>query len=80
MKLTADVYVTTSKLAALKHCFDAEIQSMQTPRSTVAVHTTKDTIHFAVAAKDSTALRATLHTITKLLTVFEKATEDNNEQ
>jgi tRNA threonylcarbamoyladenosine modification (KEOPS) complex Pcc1 subunit len=80
MKLIADVYVTTPKLAALKRCFDAEIQSMQTLRSTVAVHTTNDTIHFAVAAKDSTALRATLNTITKLLTVFEKAAGDNNEQ
>ena len=80
MKLTAEVYVTTPQLAALKHCFDAEIQSMQTERSTVVVHTTKETMHFAVAAKDSTALRATLNTITKLLTVFEKAAEDNNEQ
>lgn len=80
MKLTADVYVTTSKLAALKSCFDSELQSMQTLRSTVAVHASKETIHFAVAAKDSTALRATLNTITKLLTVFEKATEENNEQ
>ena len=81
MKLTADIYVTatTVQLQALKSCFEAEKEAMQTPRSSVAIHSTKDTIHFAVTSKDSTALRATLNTITKLVTVFEKAVEEKNE-
>ncbi len=77
MKLTADIYIATQQLQALKRCFDAEIHGMQTQRSTVTVHTTKETMHFAITAKDSTALRATLNTITKLLTVFEKAGNNN---
>lgn len=73
MKLTADIFVATENVPLLKRCFDAEIPTMQTSRSTVTLHTTKETMHFAITAKDSTALRATCVGITKLLTVFEKA-------
>lgn len=79
MKLTANISVTTPRVYTLKRCFDAEIASMQTPRSAVAIHTTKETMQFDVSAIDSTALRATLNTITKLLTVFEKAAEIEND-
>ena len=72
MKLTADVVVTTPQVHMLKRCFDAELAAMQTPRSTVTIHTTKDSMQFNVSATDSTALRATLNTITKLLTVCQE--------
>ena len=70
--MKAEIYITSKDVPALKRCFDAEIASMQTQRSTVAIHTTKDTMQFSATATDATALRATLNSITKLLTVFEK--------
>ena len=76
MKLTAEITVSSPRVSALRHCFDAELASMQTPRSTVAIHTTKENMQFAITATDATALRATLNTITKLLSVFEKAAEE----
>ena len=76
MKLTAEIIVTSPSVSALRHCFDAELASMQTPRSDVTVHTTKENMQFAITATDATALRATLNTITKLLSVFEKAAEE----
>ena len=76
MKLTAEIIVTSPSVSALRHCFDAELASMQTPRSTVTIHTTKENMQFAITATDATALRATLNTITKLLSVFEKAAEE----
>lgn len=72
MKFNADVYVTSLQVQALKRCFVAEIESLQTARSSVEMHANKERLHFAVVAKDTTALRATLNTITKLLSVFEK--------
>lgn len=80
MKLTADIVVCSASVPALKQCFAAEIPALQRERSTVVVHTTKDSMHFAVAAEDATALRATLNTITKLLSTFEKAAEDTNDE
>ena len=79
MKLTANIFITSEKIPELKRCFDAELAAMQTARSTVILQTTKDTMHFAITAADSTALRATCVGITKLLTVFEKATGDDDE-
>ena len=76
MKLTAEIIVTSPRVSALRLCFDAELASMQTLRSTVAIHTTKENMQFAITATDATALRATLNTITKLLSVFEKAAEE----
>ncbi len=70
--MKAEIYITSKDVTALKRCFDAEINGMQTQRSTVAIHTTKDTMQFSVTAADATALRATLNSITKLLAVFEK--------
>lgn len=79
MKLTADIYITSEKVPALKRCFDAEIPAMQTQRSTVTLHCAKETMHFAITATDATALRATCVGITKLITVFEKGAEDHDE-
>lgn len=73
MKFTAEVVVQSSQMPALKQCFDAELASLQSQRSSVAMHSTKDTMQFSVTATDATALRATLNSITKLLSVFEKA-------
>jgi tRNA threonylcarbamoyladenosine modification (KEOPS) complex Pcc1 subunit len=76
MKVTAEVFVHTVQIDALKKCFDAELTSMQTLRSTVAVHNTKEAMQFSVTATDATAMRATLNSITKLLAVFEKASQN----
>lgn len=73
MRVTAEVFVQSSQTTALKKCFDAELGSMQTARSAVVMHQTKDIIQFSVTAHDATAMRATLNSITKLLAVFEKA-------
>ncbi len=79
MKLTANITVTTPQVQMLRRCFDVELASMQTQRSSVQIHTTKESMQFSISATDSTALRATLNTITKLLTVFEKAAETKND-
>ena len=75
MILTATVTVTAD-VTTLQRCFCAEIAAMQTKRSNVIIETTKDALVFNVKAHDPTALRATLHNITKLLTVFEKGIND----
>ena len=79
MKLIADISIQSADLSALQRCFAAEIPSLQRERSSVMVHTIKDTMHFAVTAEDATALRATLNTITKLLSTFQKAAENNHD-
>lgn len=80
MKLITDISIQSVDLSALQRCFAAEIPALQTERSSVSMHTTKESLHFAVTAGDATALRATLNTITKLLSTFEKATEENHDE
>jgi tRNA threonylcarbamoyladenosine modification (KEOPS) complex Pcc1 subunit len=76
MKFAAEITLTADNIPALRQCFDAEIPSMQSSRSTVQVHTTRNTLQFSVTAQDATALRATVNSITKLITVFEKASQN----
>ncbi len=71
MKLDAEIRVYDADIDALVRCFRTEHTHMQ--RSSVALTATKKRAVFAVVAKDPSALRATLHGITKLLTVHEKA-------
>lgn len=76
MKLTADISIQSADLSALQRCFAAEIPALQTERSSVALQKSKEALHFGVTAEDATALRATLNTITKLISTFEKARGD----
>jgi len=74
MKLTARIIVTSTDIETLHRCIGVDIPAMQTKRSTVTIEKTKSTLTFDVTAKDPVALRATLHGITKLLEVYQKAT------
>ncbi|MBU1204294.1 MAG: hypothetical protein KKA61_04210 [Nanoarchaeota archaeon] len=53
-------------------CFISESKSLKTDRSDYIIKKNKDYVEFDIKAKDSVALRATLNSITKLLTVYEK--------
>jgi len=69
MKLIAYIkaYGNAKDIAA---CFNPERQGKQ--RSNFTITENKDHILFNIQAEDATALRATLNTITKLLTIYEK--------
>ena len=53
-------------------CFSSESKTLKTDRSDYTVKKYQDYIEFNIKAEDSVALRATLNSITKLLTVYEK--------
>ncbi len=53
-------------------CFISESKSLKTDRSDYTIKKYQDCVEFNINAKDSVALRATLNSITKLLTVYEK--------
>ena len=53
-------------------CFVSESKNLKTHRSSYTIKKRKDYIEFNIKANDSVALRATLNSITKLLTVYEK--------
>jgi tRNA threonylcarbamoyladenosine modification (KEOPS) complex Pcc1 subunit len=58
--------------AIIYKCFISESKSLKTDRSNYTIKKYKDYVEFDIKAKDSIALRATLNSITKLLTVYEK--------
>ena len=58
--------------AIIYKCFISESKSLKTDRSNYTIKKYKDYVEFDIKAKDSVALRATLNSITKLLTVYEK--------
>jgi len=70
MKLRASIeaYGKAKDIAA---CFTLEMRGKH--RSNFTITENQDHIVFDIQAEDATALRATLNTITKLLTVYEKA-------
>jgi tRNA threonylcarbamoyladenosine modification (KEOPS) complex Pcc1 subunit len=78
MKLEAEIRVIDVNVEAIAQCFVAEHDAMQTQRSTVTMNTSSEGMMFKVVAKDPTALRATLHGITKLLTVYQKGMENGS--
>jgi tRNA threonylcarbamoyladenosine modification (KEOPS) complex Pcc1 subunit len=55
--------------------FQAEAKNLKTERSGYTIEKLKDCVEFNIEAKDSVALRATLNSITKLFTVYEKTKE-----
>jgi len=57
---------------ALAELFKFEEKSFQNGRSSYKVRESKGALIFEIEAADSTALRSTINTITKILTVYEK--------
>lgn len=55
----------------LFECFKPEEMSFE--RSSFTINKREDGLDFEIAAKDAVALRATINSITQLLTVFEGA-------
>jgi len=74
-------YITSLKVYGdvdkIYESFQTEVNEKD--RSKLNIKKEKDYVLFEVEAKDSIALRATLNMITKLLTVYEKVEEINNE-
>ena len=58
--------------AVIYNCFISESKSLKTDRSNYIIKKYKDYVEFDIKANDSVALRATLNSITKLLTIHEK--------
>ena len=56
----------------IEKLFSFEDKEFQNQRAKYTTKKEKDTLTFLVEAKDSTALRSVLNTITKLLSVYEK--------
>ncbi|MDD5087022.1 MAG: KEOPS complex subunit Pcc1 [Candidatus Nanoarchaeia archaeon] len=52
--------------------FQAEAKNLKTERSEYTIKKLKHCVEFHINAQDSVALRATLNSITKLFTVYEK--------
>lgn len=71
MKISANLSVNDKNPENLYRIFQPEISKKD--RSGFNVIKDKDCVRFEVEAEDSVALRATLNSITKLLTVYEKA-------
>ena len=70
MKILANIIVHDKNPEDLYKIFQPEISEKD--RSGFGIIKEKDCLKFEVKAEDSVALRATLNSITKLLTVYEK--------
>lgn len=53
-------------------CFCSESKTLKTNRSNYTIKKYKGYVEFNIKAKDSVALRATVNSIIKMLTVYEK--------
>ena len=53
-------------------CFYSESKTLKADRSNYTIKKHKDYVEFNIDAKDSVALRATVNSIIKMLTVYEK--------
>ncbi|MBD3248932.1 hypothetical protein GF336_02700 [Candidatus Woesearchaeota archaeon] len=78
MNSTAEIIVETGEPEKLIDCFKPEIKKGD--RSKFDIKENERSVVFEVSAKDSTALRATLNSISKLLIVYEKINEVKDEQ
>ena len=58
--------------AIIYKCFVSESKNLKSDRSSYTIKKRKDYVEFNIKANDSIALRATLNSIIKLLTVYEK--------
>jgi len=70
MKLSAEISVKED-IHNLEKLFVAEEKTFKNQRACYKVKKSNDKIVFKIEAKDSTALRAMLNSITKLLSVYE---------
>lgn len=69
MKLKADI-VVNNDVDLIYKCFKPEMNKWQ--RAEVKIKKNNDNLYFNIQAKDAVALRATLNSITGLLSVYEK--------
>ena len=69
MKLKAEI-VVNNDADLLYKCFKPEMNKWQ--RAKIEIKRNKDNLHFSIQAEDAVALRATLNSITGLLSVYEK--------
>ncbi len=71
MKYSASIIVKGNPGNIYK-CFFPEAKHLKSNRSDYKIEKNKEGVLFKISADDSVALRATLNSITKLLTVYEK--------
>ena len=74
MNLSAEI-VVNKDIHNLKELFAAEEKNFKNQRAGYEVVKQNDKIVFKVKAKDSSALRAVLNSITKMISVYEKTSE-----
>ena len=72
MNLAAQIIVKKD-FHDIEKLFVAEEKRFRNQRACYEVKKTKDKLVFKIKAKDSTALRAVLNSITKLISVYENA-------
>ena len=69
------IIMYTAKITTKLDVYDAilaELKNSRKDRSEFRMRRTAEGVEFDITARDSTALRAVLNSITKLLTVYEK--------
>jgi tRNA threonylcarbamoyladenosine modification (KEOPS) complex Pcc1 subunit len=71
MKFSAEIIVKEDA-HNIQKLFEPEEKSFDNQRAGYELKKTKDSIVFLISAEDSTALKAVLNSITKLLSVYEK--------
>ncbi len=72
MNLSAEIIVKED-INNIEKIFIPEEKTFKNQRACYEIKKNKDKIVFKVKAKDSSALRAVLNSITKLISVYEKA-------
>jgi tRNA threonylcarbamoyladenosine modification (KEOPS) complex Pcc1 subunit len=72
MKFTAEIIVKED-INNVHKLFEAEEKAFANQRACYEIKKNKDSLIFKISAEDSTALKAVLNSITKILTVYEKA-------
>jgi tRNA threonylcarbamoyladenosine modification (KEOPS) complex Pcc1 subunit len=72
MKLSAEIIIKED-IHNIEKLFEAEEKAFDNQRARYELKKTKQGLIFNITAEDSTALKAVLNSITKLLTVYEKA-------
>ena len=70
MKLSAEIIIKEDT-HNIQKLFEAEEKTFANQRAGYELKKTKDALVFKIQAEDSTALKAVLNSITKLLTVYE---------
>jgi len=78
MKLSAEITIQEDA-HNIQKLFEAEEKVFDNKRASYEIKKNKDALVFKISAEDSTALKAVLNSITKLLAVYEKAKTVINE-